>query len=100
MYYIKNKLIIMSTELEQSQVEGMFDRFYNNLKVLREFKRLTQREASKQINLRNSSRYETLESGRGVPTLIEVLDISKYYKCSVEDLIYKKANMPILEFKD
>lgn len=77
-----------------------FKKFSENLHQLRIFKRLSQKDASKEMRLRNCSRYETLEAGRGVPSIQEVMSIAKYYSCSIDDLLYKKAVIPILEFTD
>jgi hypothetical protein len=66
-----------------------YTKFFNNLRLLVAFETESAVDVSKKIGLESGTRLQTLCYGRGKPTLEEIMAISKYFKCPMDDLINK-----------
>lgn len=70
-----------------------FDNFRRNLRVLRASLDISAVQLSEKIKLKNGKRCIDLEYGRGNPTTEELLSISKHFKISLDDLLFREAQI-------
>ena len=78
--------------LKQSR-DKQFDKFRRNLRILRASLDISATQLSEKIKLKNGSRCVDLEYGRGNPTTEELLSICKYFKVSLDDILFKQAKI-------
>jgi len=72
-----------------------FEKFFKNMLIVRSSKGLSQRESSKMADLKNLSRWETLESGRGTPTIFEIISICKLLDQPIDSMLNKECKVTI-----
>lgn len=70
-----------------------FENLRTNLRLLRALSGVSAETAGKAAGLEKHYRFFDLESGRGVPKLDEIEKLAKYFKTTIDDLLYKKARI-------
>lgn len=71
----------------------IFDRFYNNLRVLVATQELSMVDLSRKLGLKSGSRISDLCYGRGTPSAEELIVLANHFKCALDDLLYKSATI-------
>jgi transcriptional regulator with XRE-family HTH domain len=70
-----------------------FEKFRRNIRILRASLDISAVEMAKKMKLKNGKRYVDMEYGRGNPTTEELLIISKWFKVSIDELLFKEAKI-------
>ena len=70
-----------------------FEKFRRNIRILRAGIDISAVELAVKIKLKNGKRFVDLEYGRGSPSTEELLVISKHFKVSIDDLLFKEAKI-------
>jgi len=73
--------------------DKQFDKFRRNLRMLRASLDISAVELSAKLPLKNGSRCVDLEYGRGNSSTDELLAISKYFKITLDELLFKEAKI-------
>lgn len=74
-------------------------RFNSNLIFLRNNKRLTLQQLSKDLGF-TTSQWSNYENGRSYPKFLDLIKISKYFNISETDLIHKDLQIDFFSNKD
>lgn len=72
-----------------------FGFFCENMRTYRQFLGISSKQASIDCGLKLKSRWECIEYGRGVPSMLEFHLICKYLGQSMDDMLNKLAKMEI-----
>lgn len=71
----------------------IYEKFRTNIRILRAKEGWSGCEAGERIGLKNGRRIIDLEYGRGIPTMEEMMLFSKAFCCTIDELLYKQANI-------
>ena len=71
----------------------IYEKFRRNLCILRAAHDISGVDFAREIGCHSGKRIHDLESGRGVPTIEEVLVIVQYFKITMDDLLNKNAHI-------
>lgn len=69
----------------------IYDKFYNNLRLLVASQTASMVELARQLNLKSGTRISDLCYGRGVPSTEELMILGRHFNCSIDDLLYNTA---------
>lgn len=72
-----------------------FTIFYQNMRTLRLYRNISSKQASIDCGLKLKSRWEAIEYGRGVPSMLEFYLICKFLGQSMDDMLNKVAKTQI-----
>lgn len=70
--------------------------FQRNIRLLRQEKSLSAKEAADLVGLRNSKRFGDLEEGRMPPHVDEIMKIAEFFKVKIDTIIYKTATITFI----
>lgn len=73
--------------------EKLYDKFYNNLRLLVATETISMTDLARQLGLRSGTRIATLTYGKGKPDMEEIIVFAKHYNCSIDDLLYKSVQI-------
>lgn len=67
--------------------DKLYEKFYNNLRVLAAMELISMVDLSRKLNLKSGSRLNDLCYGRGIPGTEELIVLSNYFQCTIDDLL-------------
>ena|SRR5688572_17820347 len=73
--------------------DKLFEKFYNNLRILCATETMSMVDLARKLNLMSGKRLYDLCYGRGVPSTEELIVLTKHFKCSIDQILYKKAGV-------
>lgn len=73
--------------------DKLFEKFYNNLRVLCALETISMVELARKLNLMSGRRLYDLCYGRGVPTTEELIVLTKHFGITIDQILNKKAGV-------
>lgn len=73
--------------------DKLFENFYTNLRILVAAQTESMVDLSRQLGLKSGARISDLCYGRGIPSTEELIVLSRHFKCTIDDFLYKTAKI-------